>query len=621
MIKHPRFFVNTFNATLLVLGLMGCGSYEDIPHTQSQGYPVKDDLSDIDQDPIVTIEDARQLGVETEDVSYIVAFKDERPLQSAPFASFFSEVSYYFSGLISQGPGSDPRVKDFRVISGIDAAIPGRSLIPPTSLERPSHVIPLFWGQESLAIAQTVLTRVSFYGEAEAEEVLKEWLVAGKIHFAEPNSVSDPASLFGEYIDAYGGSGDSGLFSNLWWLKEIKLLEAYQYLDSQGMGSDSLNNPPVIAVLDSGLDYLHPSMEGRVWKNERNVGRSSCVGDVYGCNTTVTKKGSLGTGDVHPYKTSKPGQQCPPDADLGTCSHGTHVAGIIAANPNTNSGFAGVCPVCLIMVLRVVSEKTGKIPDEALLNAYKYVSLFKKNNENVVRIINSSFGKFQRSRAVGMMIRLLKESGTGVLVVAAAGNEDTSKRSYPAAFSDVVAVSAIESNIKKAAYSNFGPWVDIASPGGPITSLGPGGVTFLSPGTSMASPFVAGIAGLVLAMNPAINAVDLKDILVNSADGERLYSAETASGYNLAYFPKLKGLSQRQPLLGGGLLDAENAIKGSKGSAKLAKSSDRVNSGCGVIAMDRSGTPVVGWSFWAIFFMPLFFVFRGTIKKYTKNLS
>ena len=173
----------------------------------------------------------------------------------------------------------------------------------------------------------------------------------------------------------------------------------------------------------------------------------------------------------------------------------------------------GVCPSCEIMILKVVSDDNGKpvIYDSSILRALKYIALINKL-KNPVRLINASFGKFQHSKAISLFLSYLR-SEQEVLTIAAAGNENTDKPLYPAALDHVVSVAAINFHGLRAAYSNYGPWVNIFAPGGGRTtnnlastqenvlSTAPGDQLVYSQGTSVATPVVTGVAGLLLSLN------------------------------------------------------------------------------------------------------------------------
>ena len=154
----------------------------------------------------------------------------------------------------------------------------------------------------------------------------------------------------------------------------------------------------------------------------------------------------------------------------------------------------------------------------------------------------------------------------------------------PAAYTDSVAVSAVDSGLRKTVYSNFGRWVDISAPGHMLLSTVPGGALEEKPGTSMAAPLVAGVAGLMLVKNPSISFAELRKWLVESADPV-IYDQSIDGGYNFNhYYPKIKGESARLPLLGFGLLNAENAVlKKNSGELPIYNKLDRVEPGCSVL--------------------------------------
>jgi subtilisin family serine protease len=238
----------------------------------------------------------------------------------------------------------------------------------------------------------------------------------------------------------------------------------------------------------------------------------------------------------------------------------------------------------------VSDELNGKIPDSAILAGLKYISLFKRGGKPLVRVINMSFGKYTRSRSVSLMIRLLREEGT--IMIAAAGNEDSMKRSYPAGYGDSLAVSALDRNLRRAPYSNFGPWVDLAAPGGAqqdVISSYPGGLWFGQNGTSQAAPIVSGVAALYVAVNPEASYDDIKTALLSSSNGA-IYNIEVADGYNRYYLQKVEGESVLRPLLGAGIVDAEAALKGYVQGYTAAKNTQRVGYGCGVVGRRLSSS-------------------------------
>ncbi len=261
------------------------------------------------------------------------------------------------------------------------------------------------------------------------------------------------------------------------------------------------------------------------------------------------------------------------------------------------------------MIVKVADSEAGdtnsdpKIRDDSQIRGLKYITRFKKNNANVVRVANSSFGKYSRSRSVAVLVDALRKTGNGTIVIAAASNEDSMIRSYPAALSNAVAVAALREDNQKAKYSNFGPWVDIAAPGGrgngdsgdAINSTWPGDQIYGTSGTSMASPVVAGAVGLYLAVFPNSDLTALHTRLLDTADGS-IYTGDTAAAQFNAqnYYQKISGEDARRPLLGSGILDVNNFIT-NKRKVAVGKPLDRVSPGCATIGFATSSENGLYW--------------------------
>jgi hypothetical protein len=569
--------------------------------------------------PPVILATAHQ--IEAEEVypnRYIVAFKVDRGAKGFSFKSFQAEHRHHFT-LLADSYLSDPGIKDIHFITTLDMADPKdpdtqTDIAPPVSLQ-------LAWdGSADNDRPESAISVVEFADQESAARVLKEWEEQGKIWFAEPDHLSYldttlQSPFTTDLATQYKNSG-------AWHLKEVRMPEALETLATKQLTDVRI---PVIAVLDSGVDTSHPSLAGRIWNNP-SPGQSGCDNDLLGCDTTVFIRGKIGNGNSFPYLTTGPGTPCPEisalksdddNADAGTCQHGTHVAGLVAGKVDATSG--GTCPICQVMPIKIISKigKKGSASDSAILQGFKYLNLF-KSKTNIVRVANSSFGKFVRSRAVALLVSVLKKTPNEVLVVGAAGNEDSMIRSYPAAFNDAVAVSALGSTLEKSNFSNFGPWVDVAAPGGDgdkgagvnINSTIPGGGFGLKPGTSMASPIVAGVAGLVLAYAPDRSWKDLRRSIVDMAD-PRIYDPELTNNYNY-YYPKQEGETIRRPLLGSGIVDANAALDGKKATGVFGGRLSRVQRGCSAIGGDR---PVGFLASIGLLMLPFLMVGVGALKR------
>ena len=188
--------------------------------------------------------------------------------------------------------------------------------------------------------------------------------------------------------------------------------------------------------------------------------------------------------------------------------HGTHVAGIAAAVVNNSVGVAGVAGGAKIMPVKVLgSNGYGYSTD--IIEGIIWVA------DNGADVINLSLGMYDYSQAIQDAVNYAYNKG--IVIVAAAGNDNISYPSYPAACSNVISVAAIRQNLAKASFSNYGSTIDIAAPGENIYSTTYNGSYGYMNGTSMASPFVAGVAALILSTNPAYTPNQVETLITSTA--------------------------------------------------------------------------------------------------------
>ncbi len=195
-------------------------------------------------------------------------------------------------------------------------------------------------------------------------------------------------------------------------------------------------------------------------------------------------------------------------------SHGTFVAGIAAASSNNNAGMAGVAWGAKLISIKVLDEgEQGSIA--TLSMGMDYAST------QPVNIVNMSTGGPVRSQIMEEVAR--KAYNRGLILVAASGNNGASGKpeyNYPAALDTVIAVGASNELDQVANFSSFGPYVALVAPGTNIFSLSwAGGQDYaISNGTSFSCPFVVGAIALMLSVNPALNATQVRNILEATAD-------------------------------------------------------------------------------------------------------
>jgi len=238
--------------------------------------------------------------------------------------------------------------------------------------------------------------------------------------------------------------------------------------------------------------------------------------------------------------------------------HGTHVAGIIAAEKN-GAGAVGVAPDVLLYDLKALGDDgSGWVSD--IIEAIQWTSDPNGNGkaEDRLDIINMSFGAEIGNIFLKWACNLAYRDG--LLLVAAAGNEYGGSVGYPAAYDRVVAVSATNSLDEIAYFSSTGSEVELAAPGEGIYSTVPGGGYDSWSGTSMACPHVVGTAALVWADNPSWRNKDVRARLQNTAEDIGLL--DTEQGYGLVNAAEAVGVGIPPPGNGtieGNVIDASTS--------------------------------------------------------------
>ena len=184
--------------------------------------------------------------------------------------------------------------------------------------------------------------------------------------------------------------------------------------------------------------------------------------------------------------------------------HGTHVAGTVAAMTDNGTGVAGGCPACKLIIAKVFDPDRGY--DFAIARGITWSA------DSGAKVLNCSFTGPGDSQALKDAI--IYATSKGAVVVAAAGNGDTNKPKYPAAYPGVIAVAATNQEDRRTFFSNYGSWVDVAAPGVGILSTVPGGYRSFN-GTSVAAPHVSALAGLLAAQGRGTRAI--KDRIFRTA--------------------------------------------------------------------------------------------------------
>lgn len=228
--------------------------------------------------------------------------------------------------------------------------------------------------------------------------------------------------------------------------------------------------------------------------------------------------------DLQDNVASNPGQDfvdgdSDPAPDVSSENHGTHVAGIAAAGVDNSTGVTGIGNSTIISARALDENGQGSISDIA--DGIQWAA------DQGADVINLSLGGGGSSSTMDNALSYAVNNGS--LVVAAAGNDGSRGVLYPAANDNCLAVSALNSDGSLAQYSNYGPEIELAAPGTNVLSTVPGdGYETLS-GTSMATPVVAGTAGLTLAQWDLTNN-ELRTHLQNTAVDIGLSEEQQGSG-------------------------------------------------------------------------------------------
>jgi thermitase len=267
----------------------------------------------------------------------------------------------------------------------------------------------------------------------------------------------------------------------------------------------------VIAVIDTGVDYTHPDLAANIWKNPGEISgngidddRNGYVDDVYGWN--------FASKNNNPYD------------DNG---HGTHCAGTIAAVGNNNIGVTGVAWNAKIMPLKFLTATGNGYVSDAI-SAILYA------NRMGAHVISNSWGGTQYTQALKDAI-----DASPAVVVCAAGNSGLNTDStpqYPSAYtnSNIISVAATDAKDNLAGFSNYGvSSVDLAAPGVTIRSTYKNNQYQYLSGTSMATPYVSGVAALIKSASPGMTKNQIRDRILTTVDRISSLNGKVATGGRL----------------------------------------------------------------------------------------
>ena len=273
-----------------------------------------------------------------------------------------------------------------------------------------------------------------------------------------------------------------------------------EVINAQAAWDISRGNPDVvIAVVDDAVMVNHEDLNSDIWVNGGEIP-----------NNGLDDDGNGFVDDVNGFDVA--GNNGNPNPPSDNFDHGTFVAGCAAAATDNNTGLPAIGFNCSIMGIRASSNANNR----NISNGYEGVDYAINAGAD---IINMSWGGPVFSTTHQNLMNAAHRKG--IILVAAAGNDNSSDIQYPVGYEHVIGVGATDRNDRKAGFSNFGGFVDIVAPGVDLLSTipgGPNGSYGRSQGTSFSSPIVAGLLGLMKSVNPCLSPDQAEEILRSTAD-------------------------------------------------------------------------------------------------------
>jgi thermitase len=306
---------------------------------------------------------------------------------------------------------------------------------------------------------------------------------SGAVAYAEPNYVYHATAVPDDplFADQYGlnntgqvaGAPDADIDAPEGW-------------DAAGLGAFPAGGGATIGIIDTGIDAAHEDLTGTV---------AACAG-VRSFGLDLLGIPLLDDPTIVP-------DRCGDDN-----GHGTHVAGIAAARANNGVGIAGVAFNSRLAICKALNG-AGAGSLVAIANCIAYLS------QQGAKIISMSLGGLGSETLAGAVAAA---TASGVLIIAAAGNDGTAALTYPAAYPQVVSVAAVDRRDQRAPFSSANADVEVAAPGVDILSTWNDGGYRTESGTSMATPYVAGVAALIAGHDPGGGPAAWRAKLTSTAD-------------------------------------------------------------------------------------------------------
>lgn len=305
-------------------------------------------------------------------------------------------------------------------------------------------------------------------------------------------------------------------YSTQWHLPKINAAGAWNYF--------SAGSQRTVAIVDNAISRSHVDLNANIWVNP---GETPSNG--------VDDDGNGYIDDINGWDVADNDNN--PDPPNTSFDHGTHCSGDASAVTNNSTACAAIGWSVKIIAVKA----TGNADSPTSVTAgYSGITYAAAANADVISL---SWGGTSSSQSAQNVINAAWNAGS--VIVAAAGNSGVNQSHYPAAYNNVIAVASTGTTDVKSSFSNYGTWVDVCAPGENIRSTVPTNAYAYMSGTSMATPIVAGLLGLMKSLNPNITPSQMVTCLTSTCDN--IYSISGNAAYN--------------GLLGSGRINANNAMQ------------------------------------------------------------
>lgn len=392
--------------------------------------------------------------------------------------------------------------------------------------------------------------------DSNMKDICSQYMASPYVEYAQPDTIIQTHIHPDDPYYSSSGSWEQN-YDDLWGLKKIQMENAWDL---------SLGDGVVVAVVDTGLDYTHPEMSANVWINQGEIDGDGIDNDGNGYIDDIMGWDFVGASSLDPIEDNNP---------LDKRGHGTHVAGIIAAVGNNNTGIIGVAPHSTIMPVKGFCDDSGSGYSSILGKCIIYAV------ENGADVINNSWGGGCNPRNPLLEDVIRYAYSLGAVIVFSAGNNNFDLAyTSPQNMAETITAGASTQDDEKVSYSSYGSFLDVCAPGGGITDpppeykpqanilslrstgmnlttynyyeklfIGDDNLYMRNHGTSMAAPHVSGVAALLISYNPELTNLQIKEIIKRSADdiGDPGFDLQTGWGrinaYNALQFDDIEDIN------------------------------------------------------------------------------